>query len=290
VHHSNLIELDLRGDATPPVACQPTCPELTRRTNQLEQQRVEDLASVVGALHEALAALGEEMSSWQGEVQTSAARFGAIVSQPDPAVLRTQVLDEVRALKKVVVDRRQRWDVTKRAYAERVTTLEVQLRTTREEAATDGLTGLANRRAFDRELAHRLRSSQQRVVLALFDVDNFKGVNDTMGHAEGDRLLTAIAGMLTTSMRPGDLVARLGGDEFAVIVAGLTLGQTECRFATLVSEIGVALHGVSCGLSEYSAGDNAQSLYDRADGALYDAKRDGKHRVATRSQRYLKDH
>jgi diguanylate cyclase len=290
VHHPNLIELNLRGGIAPPVVCPPACPELTRRTQQLEQHRVEDLASVVGALHEALAALGEEMSSWQGEVQTSAARFGAIVSQPDPAVLRTRVLDEVRALKQVVVDRRQRWDVTKRAYAERVTALEVQLRTTREEAATDGLTGLANRRAFDRELAHRLRSSQQRVVLALFDVDNFKGVNDTMGHAEGDRLLTAIAGMLTTSMRPGDLVARLGGDEFAVIVAGLTLGQAECRFATLVSEIGVALHGVSCGLSEYSAGDNAQSLYDRADGALYDAKRDGKHRVAARSQRYIKDH
>jgi len=290
VHHPNLIELDLRGDTTPPVVCQPTCPELTRRTHQLEQQRVEDLASVVGALHEALAALGEEMSSWQGEVQTSAARFGVIVSQPDPAVLRTQVLDEVRALKQVVVDRRQRWDVTKRAYAERVTALEVQLRTTREEAATDGLTGLANRRAFDRELAHRLRSSQHRVVLALFDVDNFKSVNDTMGHPEGDRLLIAIAAMLTSSMRPGDLVARLGGDEFAVIVAGLTLGQAECRFATLVSEIGVAVHGVSCGLSEFSAGDNAQSLYDRADGALYDAKRDGKHRVAARSQRYLKDH
>jgi len=260
-----------------------------RRTQQLEQHRVEDLASVVGALHEALGALGAEMASWQGDVQTSAAKFGAIVSQPDPAVLRTQVLDEVRALKQVVVERRQRWDVTQRAYAERVTALEVQLRTTREEAATDKLTGVANRRAFDREMAHRLRSSQQRVVLALFDVDDFKSVNDTHGHAEGDRLLAGIAEMLTTSMRPGDLVARLGGDEFAVIVAGLTLGQAECRFSTLVSEIGVALHGVSCGLSEFSAGDNAQSLYDRADAALYDAKRDGKQRVVSKSQRYLRD-
>jgi diguanylate cyclase (GGDEF)-like protein len=296
VHYPNLIELDLRGGGTSSMprmaevgACQSTCPELVRRTQQLEQHRVEDLASVVGALHEALGALGAEMASWQGDVQTSAAKFGAIVSQPDPAVLRTQVLDEVRALKQVVVERRQRWDVTQKAYAERVTALEVQLRTTREEAATDKLTGVANRRAFDREMAHRLRSSQQRVVLALFDVDDFKSVNDTHGHAEGDRVLTSIAEMLTTSMRPGDLVARLGGDEFAVIVAGLTLGQAECRFSTLVTEISVALHGVSCGLSEFSAGDNAQSLYDRADAALYDAKRDGKQRVVSKSQRYLRD-
>lgn len=299
MHHPNLIELDLRGPVVMPApaeprattsgACQSSCPELMRRTQQLEQHRVEDLASVVGALHEALVALGAEMASWQGDVQSSAVRFGTIVSQPDPAVLRTQVLDEVRALKQVVVDRRQRWDVTQRAYAERVTALEVQLRTTREEAATDGLTGLANRRAFDRELAHRLRSSHHRVVLALFDVDDFKSVNDTKGHPEGDRLLSAIAGMLMQSMRPGDLVARLGGDEFAVIVAGLALGQAECRFATLVSEIGVALHGVSCGLSEFSAGDNAQSLYDRADAALYEAKRDGKQRVASKCQRYLRD-
>ncbi len=296
MHHPDLIALDLRGGVAPPAlrvadegACKSACPELARRVQQLEQHRVEDLASVVGALNDALSALGSEMASWQSDVQTSAAKFGAIVSQPDPAVLRTQVLDEVRALKQVVVERRQRWDVTQRAYAARVTALEVQLRTTRAEAATDKLTGVANRRAFDREMAHRLRSSQQRVVLALFDVDDFKSVNDTRGHAEGDRVLAGIAEMLMTSMRPGDLVARLGGDEFAVIVAGLTLGQAECRFSTLVSEIGVALHGVSCGLSEFSAGDNAQSLYDRADAALYDAKRDGKQRVVSKSQRYLRD-
>lgn len=297
MHHPNLIELDLRGGVASPgprpgdaATCQTTCPELTRRTQQLEQQRVEDLASVVGALHEALAALGAEMASWQGDVQSSATRFGTIVAQPDPAVLRTQLLDEVRTLKQVVVERRQRWDVTRKAYAERVTALEVQLRSTREEAATDGLTGLANRRAYDREMAHRLRSSHHRVVLALFDVDDFKSVNDTRGHAEGDRVLTAIASMLMTSMRPGDLVARLGGDEFAVIVAGLTLGQAECRFSTLVSEISVAVHGVSCGLSEFSAGDTAKSLYDRADVALYEAKRDGKQRVVSKNQRYLRDH
>lgn len=294
---SDLIELDLRRPVAPAVpagshgtaSCSTTCPELSKRTHQLEQQRTEDLATVVGAVHEALGALGAEMASWQGDVQASTGRFSAIVSQPDPERLRSLLLDEVRNLKDVVVSRRQRWDATRKAYSEQVSALEVQLRTTRVEAATDGLTGLANRRAFDRELAHRLRTSYHRVVLAVFDVDDFKQVNDTRGHAEGDRLLTQIATTLTQSTRPGDLVARLGGDEFAVIVAGLTLRQAECRFTTLVSEIGVAHHGISCGLAEFSAGDTAKSLYDRADAALYEAKHDGKQRVATRQQPYLRD-
>lgn len=307
MQHQELIGLDLgrRGPTLPsalepesamapataagPASCQATCSELARRTQQLEQHRVEDLASVVGAVHDTIAALGAEMASWHGDVQASAGRFDTLVAQPDAERLRAQLLDEVRALRSVVTDRRRRWDETKKAYADRVTDLELQLRTTRVEASTDGLTGLANRRSFDRELAHRLRSSQQRVVLALFDVDDFKGVNDTRGHAEGDRLLIAIARVLEGSMRPGDLVARLGGDEFAVIVAGLTLRQAESRFATLVSELCVSTHGVSCGLAEFSAGDTVKSLYDRADAALYDAKRGGKHRVGTRSQAYLRE-
>jgi diguanylate cyclase len=303
VHHPDLIELDLRSSApvAPPVMpsgattsavatdqCRTACPELLRRTEQLESNRVQDLTAVVGALQETMSALGAEMASWHGDVQASAGRFGALVSQPDPERLRSQLLEEVHSLKQVVVNRRQRWDATKKAYAERVTSLETQLRTTRVEASTDGLTGLANRRAFDRELTHRLRSSHERVALALFDVDNFKGVNDTKGHAEGDVLLKTIATTIAASVRPGDVVARLGGDEFAVIVGGLTLRQAESRFAVMVSEICTAIHGVSCGLAEFSAGDTEKSLYDRADSALYDAKHNGKHRVAVRDRPSLR--
>lgn len=298
VHYPHdLIALDLRGSSQPALpstdgatqSCATTCLEFARRSQQLEQHRVEDLAAVVGALHETVGALGAEMQSWQGDVQSAAGRFQGLVSQPDPEVLRMQLIDEVRSLRQAVVDRRRRWEATRKEYVDRVSELEVQLRTTRAEASTDPLTGLANRRAFDRELGHRLRSSHQRVVLALFDVDDFKGVNDTHGHAEGDKVLSGIAAMLSSSMRPGDLVARLGGDEFAVIVAGLTLRQAENRFSTLVSEIAVAVHGVSCGLAEFSAGDTPKSLYDRADTALYDAKHGGKHRVSTRASAFVRD-
>lgn len=294
MHRPELIELQLRQVPARPVTqatqtCESSCPDFARRAELLEQRRLEDLSSVVGAVHDTIAALGTEMAQFQGDIQASAGRFSTIVSQPDPERLRSLLLDEVRALKDVVVERRQSWDATKKAYAERVSDLEVQLKTTSREASTDGLTGLANRRMFDRELAQRLRIADQLVVLAVLDVDNFKGVNDTLGHAEGDRLLVAIARGIERSMRPGDIVARLGGDEFAVIATGLTLHQAECRFTTLVSELATSTHGVSCGVAEFSAGDTPKSLYDRADAALYDAKRDGKQRVGTRSRAHIRE-
>lgn len=302
MHRADIVELDLRpgpsssapapapaAAAAADTACDATCPTLARRTQELEQHRLGDLASVVGAVHDAIAALGAEMASFQGDIHASTGRFASLVSQPDPEVLRSRLLDEVRTLKDVVVERRHRWDATREAYAAKVSDLEVQLRSTRAEALSDGLTGLPNRRAFDRDLHRRMMSSREPVVLALFDVDNFKGVNDTRGHAEGDRLLVALARAIEQSLRPGDLVARLGGDEFAVVMSGLPLAQAECRFAALVSHLGATVHGVSCGLAEHSAGDTPRSLYDRADAALYDAKRSGKRRVATRAQAHLRE-
>lgn len=280
MHHADLIALDLRQPAAPPPGaaepCTASCPE-----------RVADLAAVTRALHETIAALGAEMTAWQGDVQHAAGRFDALVSQPDPERLRASLIEEVRTLRQAVVDRRQRWDATTRAYAERVTNLEGELHHTRVAAATDPLTGLANRRAFDAELQRRLRDRTGRLVLAVFDVDDFKGVNDARGHAEGDRLLTTIAALLSSSIRPGDLAARLGGDEFAILCGGLTLRQAESRFATLVSEISVSIHGVSCGLTELAAGDTGASLFARADAALYDAKAGGKHRAGVRAAAYV---
>ncbi len=88
-------------------------------------------------------------------------------------------------------------------------------------ARTDALTSLPNRRAFTEVLAHELRRQQRtnrQLSLAYFDLDGFKGVNDRFGHAEGDRVLQAVASAARDAARQGDVVARLGGDEFAVLI------------------------------------------------------------------------
>jgi diguanylate cyclase (GGDEF)-like protein len=131
------------------------------------------------------------------------------------------------------------------------------------------------------------------------DVDDFKGINDTHGHAAGDQVLTAIAQALVGSVRPDDLVARLGGDEFAILADDLTLRQAEGRFAKTIATLCAPPAGqtstlactpnMSCGLAEFSAGDTYESLFQRADEALYAAKRQGKHRVATKSRAFIRD-
>ena len=86
----------------------------------------------------------------------------------------------------------------------------------KHEAALDPLTGIANRRHFEQTLREALQSAQREVVVAMLDIDDFKTVNDTGGHAAGDAVLQAVAQTLKASVRKHDLVARLGGDEFAL--------------------------------------------------------------------------
>ncbi|WP_448549665.1 GGDEF domain-containing protein [Thalassotalea fusca] len=99
-------------------------------------------------------------------------------------------------------------------------------------ASTDGLTGLLNTRSFSIELANEiLRSIRYEHIfsLAYIDIDNFKHINDSIGHQEGDKLLTVVSRCLSSSLRKTDIVARLGGDEFAVIFP--ETGQQEVKSA-----------------------------------------------------------
>ena len=119
--------------------------------------------------------------------------------------------------------------------------------------------------------------------MVMLDIDCFKTVNDQHGHGAGDRALISVAQTLTSTVRQGaDVVARIGGDEFAMLISDLTLGQAENRLRVLVSRIaaasfetptGAPFHlTLSGGIAEFSAGDTIESLMERADSALYDAK------------------
>jgi diguanylate cyclase len=135
--------------------------------------------------------------------------------------------------------------------------------------------------------------------MALLDVDNFKNVNDTHGHAAGDKVLQFVARTLATSFRANDLVARIGGDEFAVLASGLTMRQAEQRMkATLEALSNPTLTAnrpawtppLSCGLVEYSAGDTTESLFERADEALYSAKKTGKNCLVAKRRAIVPDY
>lgn len=147
--------------------------------------------------------------------------------------------------------------------------------TLRHLAATDPLTGLANRSA----LRRRLDQAPGDVTVALVDLDDFKPVNDTYGHEAGDTVLQTVAERLTATVRADDLVVRLGGDEFAVAFADQTQPNSAAQLAARLVEVlqdPIALPNgpkITVGASVGLATATADNVIQRADAALYDAKR-----------------
>jgi diguanylate cyclase (GGDEF)-like protein len=164
-----------------------------------------------------------------------------------------------------------------------------------ERSLHDTLTGLANRALFMDRVGHAVAKLGRRpggLLAVLFvDLDNFKAVNDTLGHARGDRLLVLVAERLLTAVRGVDTVARLGGDEFAILLEDLT---TEAA-AVVVAERAVSLIAAPFDLAGKPASVSASigvavrsddstgtdTLIAEADAAMYDAKRAGKGRVVS---------
>lgn len=152
-------------------------------------------------------------------------------------------------------------------------------------AATDELTGLANRRGFSEALERALAEASrfgETGVLALFDLDGFKGVNDTYGHQAGDEALKSVARSLAAGIRVTDLAARLGGDEFAVLMTRAAIRPAERRLALLRQRLcGIeqfwggerVVLGTSMGLAPFGPETRAEDLFAAADRALYADKR-----------------
>ncbi|GAA0576736.1 hypothetical protein GCM10010172_71930 [Paractinoplanes ferrugineus] len=147
-------------------------------------------------------------------------------------------------------------------------------------ADLDPLTGIANRRAFDRAVrrAQKLRNAAgATVTVMIIDVDQFKRINDTLGHPVGDVALRAIARALSAVVRDQDLIARLGGDEFAALLADAdpAFGSTiAARMLAAVRELPDSPATVSIGVATAPADELGEALH-RADQAMYDAKRSG---------------
>jgi diguanylate cyclase (GGDEF)-like protein len=160
----------------------------------------------------------------------------------------------------------------------------------RHQAMTDTLTGLANRRRLNEHAAEELRLAMHRrepLSMIMFDLDRFKGINDSHGHTVGDCVLMAAGEAVKTCIRSGDLAARIGGEEFCVVLPA-TGGEeaaavAECIRKALASMIVAPLKrgGItaSFGVCQARVGEGLQTLLQRSDKALYEAKRAGRNRV-----------
>jgi diguanylate cyclase (GGDEF)-like protein len=152
----------------------------------------------------------------------------------------------------------------------------------RHEAETDALTGLPNRRAFERELRGALgrRGADRALALLVIDLDGFKAVNDRHGHVAGDAVLCEVSARLRSALRSGDLVARWGGDEFVVLCHGVRDGaaaEIACKLRRVlqvpvqVGSVEVTV-GASLGWAVAEPGQAPGELIAAADAAMYRAK------------------
>jgi len=166
------------------------------------------------------------------------------------------------------------------------------------QAFHDPLTGLANRALFRDRVSHALALAQRRgtpVTVLFLDLDDFKTVNDSLGHGEGDRLLIAVAERFLACARTADTVARLGGDEFAILIEGAEgrEGLPERLAAAMSHPFTLSGNQVrvtaSIGVASASADDSADDLLRNADMAMYAAKRHGKGRAETYESRMYAD-
>jgi diguanylate cyclase len=155
-------------------------------------------------------------------------------------------------------------------------------------ARIDPLTRVANRKSFDERVARDLGGGTGQglpAVMLIWDIDDFKSINDRYGHRAGDRVLKTVASCFTAGLRPEDFVARIGGEEFVVLASGLTADAALAvanQLRAAVEALRFHFRGapvrvtVSCGLTELRGGETPEAAFDRADSALYRAKREGK--------------
>jgi diguanylate cyclase len=168
--------------------------------------------------------------------------------------------------------------------------LNASLAAERNRARIDPLTGINNRKAFDerieQEIARRA-STLGPVTLLVWDVDDFKAINDTFGHRAGDRVLQTVARCLAQGIRSTDFAARIGGEEFAMIMVGLSLEASQTiadELRETVQMLRLHFRGtpvkvtLSCGMALLQDHDTPGRAFERADAALYKAKNAGKNR------------
>jgi diguanylate cyclase len=270
------------------------------RTHQ-QQVRGERMAArdaLKQLIHGMLLEVGE-LGEHTGRFQDAAAQHAEAIERADTleslAGVVKAMLEDSRTVHSAVSRSQERLQADRQRATEletRVRELEAELRRLSDEVSTDALTQVANRRglaqAFEAESARSQREGNAALAVGLIDIDNFKKLNDTLGHAAGDVALKALAAAVRERLRPVDHLARFGGEEFVVLLPGTAIEEAQQTLTRLQRSLSASLFmhdgrevfvTFSGGVTAWRPGEALAVTLERADEALYEAKRTGKNRT-----------
>ncbi len=256
-------------------------------------ERLQDYRSLVDDLVSGLRDIGQRDATTENSVRESLQSIEDAVRSGRLPDIKKALTKTVRRVNETFAEQKRDYEKQLKELNDRMSSMRQDLVAAREEMKRDSLTDAYNRGAFDAAIEQSLNMHfilQQPVTLVLVDLDDFKQVNDTFGHATGDEVLRAVGDCLARSfIRKNDFVARYGGDEFAVILSDTPArhaGRLIERFLNYARDIRVPsapdqqLVSCSAGYTEINTGDTVEALIKRADRALYDAKSAGRDRSA----------
>ncbi|MFH1467611.1 MAG: GGDEF domain-containing protein [Pseudomonadota bacterium] len=267
-----------------------------RRARRAEYQRRKEVTEIVAALAKALDEHTSQTGRLSERLEDLVQTLWALPDIDGMRDVRRQVSGhlqglstEARTLRESLEGARSRAAALEHLVEEQ----EERIGDLETKATLDPLTGVANRGCFNRWLPRRIETnlaSDSPFALVIVDFDHFKALNDTWGHPAGDRALTDAVQAMAATIRQDDTLARIGGEEFAVMIQGAVPNVARLvaeRLRASVSQVTLPNTGdaqpqlltASAGLANLRPGDSAESLYARADRALYAAKRAGRDRL-----------
>lgn len=261
--------------------------ELVQKAGNEIQNTLSDVTGLVGNMRSAT-------HEYSGTLENVSKKISAAGASDDIKALMEDVAKDTAKM----LEQNHQLEAQLDKSAQAMEILKKDLERVKREAMTDGLTGISNRKSFDKQIAlitERTNEGGEGFTLLLLDIDHFKSFNDNYGHQVGDQVLRLVAKTLTDGIKGRDFAARYGGEEFAIILpasdvrAGVVVGDN-LRKALETKEIinranGEALGRItmSVGVAEYKKGEAIEDLINRADGALYTAKDNGRNQVAAAS-------
>jgi diguanylate cyclase len=268
-----------------------------KRQGEVRSQREQARDALKSLITQMLAEL-DELGSKTGNFHESVGRYAEVIERSDSLESLTGVVREmvaesraVQTLVQQTQERLQQEHAKATDLTQRVVELEDEMRRLSDEVSTDQLTQVANRRglmqAFEVERA-RLEREGGELAIGLLDIDNFKRLNDELGHSAGDEALKSLAAVVSKTLRPTDRVARYGGEEFVVLLPKTPVAEGEQVLTRLQRSLtgGLFMHDdkqvfvtFSAGVTDYRLPERIEDSLERADQALYEAKRTGKNRT-----------